>query len=123
MGTTRVGIDIRALTPEEWSLGPEPHEWPADTVVLGAFDEEERLVGRTAIVTLPHIEGAWIAEPYRGQHILIRLIHSLESLLRLLGRTHAFSFAADNSPEISGYLERLGYVRQPLSVWVKDLRE
>ena len=116
--TAKPAMEIRALRPEEWSLGPEPHAWPPDTIVLGAFSGDA-LIGRTAIVSLPHIEGTWSSK--ENPWTAFRLIKSLEALLKYLGRTHVFSFVLDSQPEIPGYLTRLGYEKQPLSVWVKRL--
>jgi hypothetical protein len=102
------------------AVDPEHVQRPPDSTVLYARENGE-IVGRTAIIELPHVEGTWVAESKRGSSLALRLIRKLEEEVAALGRSHLFAFAFDSQPEVSEYLERVGYTRFPVTVWAKSL--
>src|SRR6266404_3929097 len=107
------GIEARKYDPEQM-------KWPESSLVIYAFEGEE-VVGRTAVIDLPHIEGTWVTESKRGTMLANRLIHCIESEIKSYNRTHVFAFAKNDQPEVSQYLERVGYKPFPVSVWMKEL--
>ena len=113
-------MEIRILSGEEMAKIPQPDGigWPAAMDALAAFEDGE-LVGRVGIVSLAHLEGTWIAPPKRSGFLLFRLYQKVESVLKARGLTHVFAFTAD--PAHTAYLERVGYVRQPFEILVKEL--
>lgn len=115
--------EIRQITPAEYVLQPADSriDWPEGSIVLGAFASDGSMVGRIAIIDLPHIEGTWVADKFRRGTLAFRLIRGIEDIMRRIGRSHVFAFAYDTQPEVSSYLERVGYKRMPLTVWVKEL--
>lgn len=101
-------------------IDPENLPWPGDSAVLYAIENNE-VVGRMGIIELPHIEGTWIREDKRNSSIGFRLITKLENILEEENRSAIFAFAANNQPEISNYLERLGYSLMPVKIYMKPL--
>jgi len=93
---------------------------PKEFTILAAFDEKG-LAGRTTIVPLPHIEGTWVREDLRKGRVGYNLLKEIEKSITSAGRSHAWAFVEENNEEITGYMERRGYIRQPFTVWVKDM--
>ena len=94
--------------------------YPKEFTILAAFDEQG-LAGRTMIVPLPHIEGTWVREDLRKGRVGYVLIKELEKCIASADRTYAWAFA--DTEEREGYLTRLGYERQQVSVWYKKLED
>lgn len=94
--------------------------WPDDSIILYAIENNE-IIGRTAIIQLPHIEGTWIREDKRNGTVGIRLISKIENVLEEANRTSVFSFIHNSQPELASYMERLGYELLPLKVYTKPL--
>ena len=95
---------------------------PKEFTILAAFDEKG-LAGRTTIVPLPHIEGTWVREDLRKGRVGYNLIKEIEKSIFNADRTHAWAFVEETNEEITSYMQRRGYIRQPVTVWMKDLRE
>jgi len=115
-------MKVEILTPEEWST-PDGIKPPAGSILIGVKDEEGQILARSGIVNLPHIEGTWVTPLRRKSSLGFKMIRTLEHVARRLGKTHIFAFAHDTQPEVSDYLKRLGYEKQPLTVWVKKVGE
>jgi N-acetylglutamate synthase-like GNAT family acetyltransferase len=94
-------------------------QWPIDTIGVLAIEDDKSVVGQTAIINLPVIEGTIVAEERRGTTLLYRLIKRVEELYRELGKSHSWAMAA--SPEVESYLERLGYQKVPVTLYTKEL--
>ena len=94
-------------------------QWPVDTIGVLAIEDETSVVGQTAILNLPVIEGTTVADDKKGGTLAYRLIKRVEELYRELGKTHAMALAA--SPEVEGYLERVGYKKLPVVLYTKEL--
>lgn len=105
---------------EARDLDPEHLEWPEDTVVVFAL-ENERVLARSSILNLPMIEGTWVCEDKRGTTLAYRLVKHVEDVYRDQGKTHAFAFSWNQQPEVGEYLERIGFEKKDLSIWVKQL--
>lgn len=115
-------MKIEVLTPEEWSA-PDGIVMPAGSILIGVKDEDGRVVARSGIVSIPHIEGTWVAPEKRKTNLAFRMIRTLEHVARRTGKTHIFAFALDEQPEVGDYLRRLGYEKHPISVWTKKVSE
>jgi Acetyltransferase (GNAT) family len=121
MSTTATEIEFKFVTgAEAREIDPQQLPWPDSSAVLYA-EQDGEIVGRTASLILPIIEGTWVAESKRGSSLAYRLIKKLEAEACAVGQTQLFAFIMDNQPELHGYMERIGYVKQPLTVWVKAL--
>jgi hypothetical protein len=116
-------LEIKVLKPEDYHLLKQaPDEFvpdPAMSVAVVAMDGE-RLVGKVLLVILPHVEGPWIHPDYRGG-LIAKRGHDLlaEAVKEKWNITKLFAFGA--TEEIEGYLKRLGYTKEPLSVWSKEI--
>jgi GNAT superfamily N-acetyltransferase len=122
MEHTRVYMDIRRLDAEEFEQLQEIADgWCPDPQVsrAGVAIDGERTVARVFIVAPVHIEGPWIAEEYRHGTLAARLVKWAERQAREVGVQKLFAYGAN--AEIEGYLERLGFKKQPLTVWAKEL--
>lgn len=115
------GVDARALDPAHL-------DWPPDSKVV-FVTQNDNVVGRSSMFTLPMIailnlnmiEGTWVAEEKRGTSLAARLIRKVESVFRENGKTHAYAFAYDEHPEIADYLQRFGFNKMPLTIFMKQL--
>lgn len=103
-------------------IDPEHFPWPFDTLVLFAF-EDEKVVGRSAILNMPLIEGTWVADAYRGSTLMPRLVKEVEKLLFDLKKTHSMAWQNTEQPEVADYLTRMGYTKLPIAVWTKELQK
>lgn len=114
-------IEFRVLTGDEARLvDPEGIAWPASAAVVFAI-ENNRIVGRSAILGADIVEGTWTSPEKRGTSLAFRLIRRVEELYKAHGRTHAIAFVSTEQPEVAGYLERAGYEKSPLMVYSKVL--
>ncbi|HUD64659.1 MAG TPA: GNAT family N-acetyltransferase [Candidatus Sulfotelmatobacter sp.] len=119
--TERV-LEIRRLNSSEYDellkieegYRPEPEH----SVVVVA-KQDGAIVARTMLIRPFHIEGTWIDERFRKGTLGLRLMMRLEKEAKDAGLTKLFSYAAD--ADIESYLERLGYTKQPVTVWTKDI--
>jgi len=111
------------ITGSEMTKIPQPDgvPWPEDSLHVVTLDDDGRLMARVSLIAIPHVEGTWVDPSLRGTTIAARMLKRMEEEVRNLGRTHLFAFAMDNQPEVSQYLERFGYKKFPVSVWVKEL--
>lgn len=100
-------------------IDPQGIAWPDDAVVVYGM-EDGAIVCRSSVINLPVIEGTMLADEKQGGTLGVRLVRRIEDLYRQASRTHAMAFAVEGS-EVGGYLERLGYKRQPLEFYAKEL--
>lgn len=98
----------------------DPIIFPQEFLILAAFNEVGELLGRTMWVNLPHIEGTQVREDMEGTRVAYNLVSLLEHEIASTGRTHVWAFTQANDPEVQGYMERLGYIKVPLDIYVKD---
>ncbi len=91
---------------------------PDNSIVVLAKDKNE-IVGRTMLIRPWHIEGTWLKEGKRRGVVGHLMLNKLEQEAKSAGISQLFSYAMQ--PEIEGYLERMGYKKQPVTVWTKDI--
>src|SRR5258706_4716854 len=98
------------LTTIQEGFCPEPEH---SIVVVGKSGDE--IVARTMLIRPFHVEGTWIAEPFRNGTIGIRLLRRLEEEARAAGLTKMLAYAAED--KVENYLGRMGYKKARLTVW------
>lgn len=119
-GTPAKETEFRVLSGEAArEIDPDGIAWPDEALVIYAL-EGDKIVGRQAMMVLPHLEGAWVDEARRGGTLAARLVKKAEELLSASGRSHVFAFSYDQQP-VGDYLERFGYSRFPVTTYVKEL--
>lgn len=101
-------------------LDPDHVPWPADSIVAVA-EAEGKVQGRSAIISLPHIEGTWVAQSHRSTTLAYRLVRTIEGVLKRAGKTHAFAFIEKDRADVFDYMQRLGYREMPFTVLSKEL--
>lgn len=99
---------------------PQGFKWPESSIVTIAH-RGDQVVGRCALIEVPHIEGTWVAEVEQKSTIAYRMVSGAEKTLKHLGRSQVFAFVESDNKEMQDYAVRMGYKRQPLEVWVKEL--
>jgi GNAT superfamily N-acetyltransferase len=113
---------IHRLRPEEYPQLKAIHEGfcpdPATSVTLVAKQKEE-IVGRVFLLAPAHVEGPWVREDLRGGLIGHRLMESAEREAKSRGISKVFAYAADDT--LANYLDRMGYQKQPFTVWAKEI--
>jgi N-acetylglutamate synthase-like GNAT family acetyltransferase len=117
-----MSVTVRRLRPAEWDKLPrEEGEFvpdPTQSVCIVAMEENE-VVGRIFLVAPMHAEGIFIDQKWRGQNLMARLVEGIETEAKTLGLKKIFAYAAN--PEMEDYIERLGYAKQPWTVYAKEL--
>lgn len=104
------------------SFPDDPIIFPEEFLICAAFSPDGTLLGRTMWVNLPHIEGTQVKEGLpSGNRIAYNLVHLLEKKIQTV-RQNVWAFVQDGDKEVSEYMRRMGYVKLPLEVWVKDKR-
>lgn len=113
---------IHRLRPEEYPQLRLVHEGfcpdPSISVALVAKRDEE-IVGRVFLMAPAHVEGPWVREDLRGGIIGHRLMDSAELEAKSRGISKLFAYAADET--MADYLSRLGYRKEPYTVWTKAI--
>lgn len=118
-----MSVEICRLSPGEWiqlnkvadGFAPDP----ARSVAIVAVGDSGDIIGRIFLVAPVHLEGLWIDETFRNKTLLYQLVQRGEDEAKALGLKRLLAFGA--TPEMSDYIERLGYSYTPMSVWYKDL--
>jgi hypothetical protein len=100
-----------AKIPDKADLSPE------NTLVAVAV-QDEKIVGRMVLISLPHIECAWVAPEHRGGILAARLETFCEQRLASLGASKMLAIAVDE--KIESYFKRRDYVRLG-TVWMKEI--
>jgi N-acetylglutamate synthase-like GNAT family acetyltransferase len=113
---------IRRLAASEFPVLATIHEGyvpdPSISVAL-VFKQEGEIVGRVFLLAPTHVEGPWVREDLRGGLIGHRLMESAEQEAKSRGITKLFAYAADD--KLANYLDRMGYQKQPFTVWAKEI--
>lgn len=116
-------IVVERLNPSEWDLlkiGGEFGFIPdPDRSIAVVARNDSKVIGRTFLVSLAHLEGTEIERQWRNGPVLKQLMDGVEIEARAEGLKKIFSYAP--TLVVEGYLNRLGYKREPLTVWAKDL--
>jgi len=92
---------------------------PKDALVVGIF-KEGKIVGRTTLVNLLHLEGTWVSPEERGGMIGARLVAEAEKEVKEIGCSGLMAYTADKKH--GEYMKRLGYKEVPVQVWGKEFQ-
>lgn len=95
--------------------------WPDDAKVIYAFDENDQIIGRIALMNVLHVEGAWIKNDRRNGIVLGRLFEKVEELLKEDNRTSALSFIKEDAKEIIAQMPKANYIQLPYKVFLKPI--
>lgn len=114
-------MTIEKLTPEQYPILKDVADGyvpdAANSVAIVAKDGAD-YVGRILLVALAHVEGTWIREDKRHGSFGLRMWNRMEKEAKEIGLTQLFAYC---EPKHDSYMERLGYIRVPVSVWRKEL--
>lgn len=91
---------------------------PRNSIAIMAIDKGE-YEGRVFVIAPAHIEGVWVSKKYRGSKLFSVLVHRAEDEARKSGIKQLFAYGANK--EMEDYIGRLGYAKQELTVWKKEL--
>jgi N-acetylglutamate synthase-like GNAT family acetyltransferase len=91
---------------------------PKTSVTLVVRDQNG-IVGRVFLISPVHVEGPWVRQDLRGSMVAGKLMLEAENVAKRSGIRKMFAYGA--SEELEDYLERLGYKREPLTVWTKEI--
>ena len=91
---------------------------PKISIALIAKDGND-IIGRIFLLAPTHIEGIWIKSGHRNRFLGKRLMDAAQSEAKRCGLTRLFAYGA--YPETEEYLSRLGFKKEPLTVWAKDI--
>lgn len=112
-------MEIQTLTGRTATvIDPTGQKWPADAIVIYARDGDS-IVGRSGIVSVPHVEGVWVEESRRGTGVLASVMIAAQNLAKNKGASKVFAFATSDTN--ADYLERLGYKKKHWTVWEKEI--
>ena len=106
-------LEIRLLGPREMAKVKQPDseqvEWPADSFCICAFDEQGNLKGRVGMISLPHLEGFWVANDYLASGLADELMKKFEEVAR---ERLKVGMIITMLPEVSRGLHRELHARQ-----------
>lgn len=114
--------DLARLAPEEFPTlktvadGYMPD--PRKSIVVLAKDGSEA-IGRIMLLAPAHIEGTWVADRARKGLVLRQLVGAIELEAAAEGIKELFAYSPNE--QVGDYLERLGYVKMPLTIYAKEL--
>lgn len=77
------------------------------------------IVGRLMLISVAHVEAAWIHESLRNGTILERMVSEIEKQAEQAGLTTVFAYS--ETKDMDDYIQRLGYEKSPLRVFRKEL--
>lgn len=131
--STRSDLVYRELSVAEWNLlktmppfdvkaTPNPS---AARVIVAQDNETGKLVAYWFVVTIVHVEPAWIDPEYRHKPTLVRkLWESTRRLLDSIGVSRAFCTINYDAPrENASMAQRLGFKRLPTDLYLLELEE
>ena len=115
-------LDIERLKPEEFPLlqtfadgyTPDPNK----SIVVVARNDKG-IVGRIFLLAPAHVEGVFIQKAWRNGPLLKRMVDAVELEAKAEGIRDLIAYA--DGPEMEDYINRLGYMKLPVSVWSKQL--
>lgn len=82
-------------------------------------NDENGIAGRVFLMSPTHVEGPWVRGDLRGSTLLARLMFRAEQEAKDCGISKLFVYAANE--ELADYAKRLGYQKEPYTVWTKEL--
>lgn len=115
-------ITVKRLDASNWGILLQSPDGvvlnPAMTTAVVALNENDEMVGRMYLCLMPHIEGTWVRDDYRSGSVGFRLEKEMEKVCKELGVSKVMAYCG---PELETYMERLGFTKAPVSVWVKEM--
>lgn len=115
-------ITVKRLDHSNWGLLTQAPDGmvlnPAMTTAVVALNEQDELVGRMYLCLMPHLEGTFVRDDYKGSSVGFRLEREMENVCREIGVAKVLAYC---EPEHDTYMERLGFKKSTFSVWTKDL--
>lgn len=114
-------MQVHTLEPERFDLlAQAPDGIVPDPRFITAIvaEQDGKLLGRWFLCLVPHFEGMWVSEEARSHTVGYRIVKEMEKRCRELGVKKVFVCAL---PEHEGYMERLGFTREQISLWTKDV--
>ena len=91
---------------------------PEHSIAVVAKDGGE-IIGRMMLLSVAHVEAAWINKRFRSGSILERMTKEIEDQARAAGIKTVFVYSETH--DMDDYIQRLGYERSPLRVFRKEL--
>jgi len=77
---------------------------------------DETIVGSLSLELIPHAGGLWIAEPFRGQGVAVKLYKEIENkVLTQVSNSGYYTFPSN--PTAVRVMEKLGLEKMPWEVW------
>lgn len=117
-------MKIEVLNPEQYSelAGIEEGFIPPwdNGVVFVARDDAGKIIGRSMILFVPHIEGTWVHPDHRGSTIAYRLIRAVGKSLAKSGAGMMLAYSQD--VKVDDYLKRIGFELLPIKVFRKAVK-
>ena len=117
-------MEIRPLTADEINQAEalDGVQFPPEnSLIIGAVTNSGKVIGRIVLMSLVHLEGTHVAEPFRGTPVALKLVAEAERTLRSNGLTSVIAYTPETDPTIGQYMKRVGYERLPVEVWQKFL--
>lgn len=91
-----------------------------DNSIAVVAEDQGKIVGRMFLVAMPHIEGTWIHPDKRNGTIAYRLEKAMSEEAKRRGIPMLLAYVP--TPEVAGYMQRLGYKREPYIVLSKEVK-
>jgi GNAT superfamily N-acetyltransferase len=92
---------------------------PRSTITGVVTDDKGEIIGRIFLMSPAHVEGVWVREDLRKQGVFTDMVRWVEQQARSIGISKVFAYGAD--AYMDRQIERLGYTKQPLTVWTKEI--
>jgi hypothetical protein len=116
-------MEIRWLAADEYGkLDQIPADHAAqlnpDNTLVAVAVEDDRIIGRAVLISLPHLECIWVDSDHRNGTLGARLESFCAEKLAGLGARQMLAVAVND--KIADYLKRLNYSHLG-SIWIKEI--
>jgi len=124
-------MNARILPPEEWARLDAAHLPPTipfvpsrDVAVVVVEDDAGEIVACMSVLKVTHFEGVWVDPKWRGNAgVMGPLLRLAYAIPQVRGEQWAFGGAADDCPQMQGFMGRLKGVAMPLKFYALSLVE
>ena len=117
-------MTVRTLDPGEFPKLADIEEGfvpnPARTIAIVAEDNGE-IVGRMLLMDMVHLEGSWVRPDHRNGSVGYRMFQRVLAEAKRIGITGLMAYTDKTDLDVTNYMERLGFEKQPFWVWSKDI--
>ena len=90
---------------------------PEQGIVIIA-EENGEIIGRMMMLDMVHIEGTWVHPNHRGGTVGARLMKRLVKEAKDIGISKLVAYSDMMTDD---YMARLGFKRQPFTIWTKEI--